>query len=158
MLRRSVQGADDMGNPLKKLFSGLMALIIGGVFLWQAVASQHRNARLEANPHENAFVERTWTTSGKSSARYADLRFAKTGGLGVCRVSGVRLGGVSVPARAGGAVDIAPIPGSCDAPDVASARESGWFVATQFALSFAVFAGSMFAITGVPAPMSRRRI
>lgn len=147
-----------MYSPFKTLFSGLTGLVFACVLLWQAVDATGRNRRLAVNPHEFARVERTWTTSGRHSARYADLSFQSPGAPGAswCHAQQVRLGSSSVPARVGQSIDVVPIPGSCDAPDVPTNAASGLMVAIEYTFSLLVFVVGTFKIAGLPVPFARR--
>jgi hypothetical protein len=142
-------------SPLKRIFSGFMAMIVGCVMLWQAIAETHKNHRLAVNPHERARVEDTWTSSGKHSARYADLAFANAAGGSLCHAKQVRLGPSTVPASVGQWIDIVPIPGSCEAPDAPSDSTPNWLLALQFVFAFGAFAGGGMRIAGAPMPFAR---
>jgi len=146
-----------MFSPFKRVFSGLIGLIVGCFLLWQAIDATHRNHRLEANPHERARVENTWTSSGRNASRYADLSFANSSGGVLCRAKRVRLGSSNVPASVGGWIDIVPILGSCDAPDAPTAATPGWILALQFTVAFLIFAIGMMKIAGLPMLFARQR-
>jgi hypothetical protein len=145
-----------MFSPLKRIFSGLMMLIGGCYLLWQAIDATNRNHRLEANPHERARVESTWTSSGRHSARYADLSFVNPLGGPLCHAKQVRLGSSYVRASVGQWIDVVPIPGSCDA-DAPTAATVGWALALQYLMAFFIFAGGMMNLAGLPMPFERLR-
>jgi hypothetical protein len=145
-----------MVSPLKLIFSGFMQLIVGCVFLWQAIDATHQNERLAVNPHERARVENTWTTSGRHSSRYADLSFANPAGGPLCHAKKVRLGAGSVPATVGAWIDVVPIPGSCDA-DAPTAATEGWLVDLQFTMAFFIFLSGTLSLAGRPISFSRLR-
>jgi hypothetical protein len=132
---------------VNRIFRSLTMSLAGLIMLWFALNSLNRNHRLDVNPHVQATVERTWTTSGKHASRYADLRFPGTTGL--CRVGSVRLGAAGVATHVGQTVDVAPIPGSCDQPDSESARSSGISIGLEIACAFVTFLYGVMALLGL---------
>jgi hypothetical protein len=137
---------------LPPFFKGVIIVGVGLFLLWQAVSSVNLNRRLDANPHVQGKVERTWTSTGKSASRYADVSFPGPIGIGLCHAKGVRLGGSGVFAAVGQSLDLAPLPGSCDNPDAATARASPFIIAACFAIAFsAILYGVLMTLGIVPA-------
>jgi hypothetical protein len=129
--------------------TGMMLIGVGLFLLWQCVQSLNVDRRLDTNPHVRGTVERTWVTSGKHPARYADVSFAGSVGIGLCRAKAVRLGPGTIDVRAGQPVDLVPIPGSCNNPDAASARQSGLALAIQLGGAFLAFLTGVMMMLGL---------
>ncbi len=135
---------------VKRLFRSLMLVGVGLFMLWQSVETLNRNRRIDVNPHAQATVQRTWTSSGKHPSRYADVSFPGPIGIGLCHATGVLLGSSWVPAQVGHHIDVVPIPGSCATPDAPTARQPGWLVSLEFAGAFTAFLFGVFALLGLP--------
>ena len=146
-----------MVSSFKQTFRGLGLLAAGVLFFYLASDGVQRNHRLAVDPHVQARVDRTWVSGGKHAERHADLSFARPEGGALCHAFDVRLGSPSVPAIPGQRIDIAPLPGSCDAPDAASASEPSAMLALEFAGSFVAFLACMMNLMGLALPFARRR-
>lgn len=128
---------------------GLMLTGVGLFLLWQCVQSLSLNRRIDTNFHVRGTVERTWVSGGKHASRYADVNFPGPIGIGLCEAKAVRLGSRAIDARPGQAIDLVPIPGSCDNPDAASARELGFLLMFEFAGAFAAFLYGVMTLIGL---------
>ena len=144
-------------SPLRGLFSGCMMLVVAAVFFWMAHDKQAANRRIAANPHVTARVERTWTRSGKSGGRFADVSFRSWGENGSlpCRAPNLRIGPLSLAVAPGQSLDVVPRPGECAAPDVPSDAAPYYIVAFIYLASFAAGAGGLMKVTGA-SPSSMR--
>jgi hypothetical protein len=132
--------------PSRFKFGGVSMLLCAFLF-WKAHEVQAAWARIEAYPHEQAKVERTWVSYGKSGGRFADVSFG-AGHFLSCRAQGLRVGPQSLVIRAGQYVEIVPRPGACDAPDVPGAIFPGWYPPLVYAFSFVTGLGSLMVLTG----------
>ena len=104
------------------------------------------------NPHRQARIENTWTTTGRYGGRWADLSFANPTGAGACLVKGVRLGGAGLEAEIGDSVEIAAIPGSCAPPELPSQARPNFVHVIQLGIGLALLALGWVASSICPYP------
>lgn len=144
--------------PLGQAFRKLGHIAVAATLFWLASQYQASNRRIAANPHASAAIERTWTRPGKHGGRYADLSYSNAGDSGSfwCHTHGVRIGRDSRPAHIGEQIDVVPVPGSCDSPDIPSEAAPWLAVSAFYAASFVVGALALMSLVG--APLFPRRI
>lgn len=134
-------------KPVSRLQLGGVGLFLCALLFWKAHSGQAAWARIEAYPHEQANVERTWVIHSKHSGRFADVSFG-AGQFLTCRAKGLRVGPDTLNLQAGQSIEIAPRPGSCDAPDVPGSTPAPWFCAVLYGFSFLGGLSGLMILTG----------
>jgi hypothetical protein len=124
--------------------------VFGVTWLGIAEASFTKLRRIAANPHVEGRIERTWITSGKHGARYADVSFVSSGPDGpiACRVGKLRIGGKWSEASPGESLSLAPIPGSCATPDLPGEAPPAILVAVAAGIGVLACYGALKLLAG----------